>query len=101
VTAPNTAAGNEGLSEDILSLVGSLEGAELRDPTVMNEAELQTELVRSQLDSSSALVAIAETLTEDRDEGETVLEVLQGIRDNLGALVAVAREALGQNPTGG
>ncbi len=91
----------EGLSDDLLGLVSSMESAPLADPTEMPPEQLQSEMIRSQLDSSAALVAIAETLTEDRDEGETVLEVLQGIRDNLGALVAVARDAMGQNPTGG
>lgn len=91
----------EGLPGDLLDLVSSMESAPLADPTEMSPEQLQSEMIRSQLDSSAALVAIAETLTEDTDKGETVLEVLQGIRDSLRELVKVAREALGQNPSGG
>jgi len=91
----------EGLSDDLLGLVSSMESAPLADPTEMTPEQLQSEMIRSQLDSSAALVAIAETMTEDTDKGETVLEVLQGIRDSLRDLVKVAREALGQNPSGG
>ena len=91
----------EGLSDDLLGLVSSMESAPLSDPTELSPEQLQAEMIRSQLDSSAALVAIAETLTEDTDRGETVLDVLQGIRDSLRELVTVAREALGQNPSGG
>jgi hypothetical protein len=62
---------------------------------------LEAELVLSQLYSSSALVAIAETQTEDTEEGETVLDVLKGIRSALTDLVKVARDALGQTTAGG
>lgn len=91
----------EGLSDDLLGLVSSMEAAPLSDPSELSPEQLQSEMIRSQLDSSAALVAIAETLTEDTDKGETVLEVLQGIRDSLRDLVKVARDAMGQNPSGG
>lgn len=91
----------EGMSDALLDLVSNMESVPLPDPTEMTPEQLQSEMIRSQLDSSAALVAIAETLTEDTDKGETVLEVLQGIREALTDLVKVAREALGQNPSGG
>lgn len=91
----------EGLSPDLLGLVNAMESAPLTDPTELSPEQLQSEMIRSQLDSSAALVAIAETLTEDTEDGETTLSVLQDIRDALRDLVTVAREALGQNPSGG
>jgi len=91
----------EGMDPEMLALVSSMEAAPLPDPAEMTREQLEAELVRSQLDSSSALVAIAETLTEDTEEGETVLDVLKGIRSALTDLVKVARDALGQTTAGG